>query len=60
MEVFPDVCSQQLQENLENKPHKPLAYSPAADVEDGFIPDVALAVRQENYDRRSTMHVSVS
>ena len=47
-----------LKKNMEN--HKPLAYGSAADVIDGFIPDVVLAVRQENHNRRPKMHVSLS
>jgi hypothetical protein len=35
-------------EAIENRLHKPLAYSSTADVVDGFIPDVVLTVGQEN------------
>jgi hypothetical protein len=52
-------CQQSL-EGVENPSHEPLAYGSIAYVEDGFIPDVALTVGQENHDRRSIMHVSVS
>lgn len=51
---------QHSQEAIENQLHKPLAYSSTADVVDGFIPDVVLTVRQENQDRCSIIHVSIS
>jgi hypothetical protein len=51
---------QHSREAIENQLHKPLAYSSTADVVDGFIPDVVLTVGQENQDRCSIIHVSIS
>jgi hypothetical protein len=52
-------CQQSLK-YIENLLYIPPAYSSATDLEDGFIPDAALTVGQENHDRGPTMHVSVS
>jgi hypothetical protein len=51
---------QHSREAIENQLHKPLAYSSAADVVYRFIPDVVLTVGQENQDRGSIIHVSIS
>src|SRR6266849_564761 len=51
---------QHFREATENQLHKPLANSSTTDVIDGFIPDVVLTVGQENQDRCSIIHVSIS